>query len=103
MHSKGNANSRFGRLKAVGQVSFSSPSEFYACSERFRSSPIGLDSNVFLGPRRGRNGAGLKQNRRQVRASGFVVEPHRHQRHRLDNSEPTLKAPAEQPSVPSWD
>jgi hypothetical protein len=47
--------------------------------------------------------AGLKQNRRQVRASGFVVKPHRHQRHRLNNSKPTLKAPAEQPRVPSWD
>ena len=49
MHSKGNANSRFGRLKAVGQVSFSSLSESYACSEVFRSSPIGLDSQCFLG------------------------------------------------------
>jgi hypothetical protein len=32
-----------------GQVSFSSLSEFYACSQMFRSSPIGLDSQCFLG------------------------------------------------------
>src|SRR5580700_7334959 len=46
-------------------------------------------------------GAGLKQDGRQARASGFVVKPHRHQRHRLNHSKPTLKAPAEQPRVAS--
>ncbi len=45
----------------------------------------------------------LKKNRGQVRASGFVVKPHCHQRHRLNNAEPTLKAPAEQLRVPRWD
>ena len=30
---------------------------------------------------------------------GFVVKPHRHQRHRLNNSKPALKAPAEKSGV----
>jgi hypothetical protein len=41
----------------------------------------------------------LKQNRGQVRASRVVVKSCRHQRHRLNNSKPALKRPAEQSRV----
>jgi len=41
----------------------------------------------------------LEQNGGQVRASWFIVETHGHQRQRLDNPKPSLKAPAEQRCV----
>jgi hypothetical protein len=44
-----------------------------------------------------------KQNGRQVRASGFVVKSRRHQRHRLNDTKPVLKAPVEQCGVAIWD
>src|SRR5256885_800312 len=45
----------------------------------------------------------LKQDRRQVRASGFVVKPRRHQHHRLHHAKPALKTPAKQCRVASGD
>lgn len=47
--------------------------------------------------------AALKQNRRQVCPSGFIVKPRRHQRHRLNDSKSALEAPTEQCRVASWD
>src|SRR5690348_4576942 len=45
----------------------------------------------------------LEQNGRQVCASRFVVKTHGHQRQRLDNTQPILKAPAKQYRVPRRD